>query len=151
MFQRAMDLGLPASFVELRHEATHRELPSLVVLRNAAQRSLEWLWDYYWAKVDNKNNKNNTAASVVPGTGTTEMDSTFDDQLSVRTVMRDMLKQVEDDAEKEPPRKKRKSQHYQNSSIATQLVSVCKSFSEGSLILSRTLLHDSILIPAGRK
>ena len=52
MFQRAIDLGLPASFVELRHEATHRELPSLVVLRNATQRSLEWLWDYYWAKTD---------------------------------------------------------------------------------------------------
>src|SRR5690606_5022219 len=51
MFQRAMDLGLPASFVELRHEATHRELPSLVVLRRAAQRSLEWLWEYYWAKI----------------------------------------------------------------------------------------------------
>lgn len=51
MFQRAMDLGIPASFVELRHEATHRELPSLVVLRSATQRSLQWLWDNYWAKI----------------------------------------------------------------------------------------------------
>ncbi|PGG96432.1 hypothetical protein GX51_07838 [Blastomyces parvus] len=49
MFQRAMELGLPASFVELRHEATHRELPALTVLRNAARRSLEWLWEFYWA------------------------------------------------------------------------------------------------------
>ena len=45
-------LGVPASFVELRHEATHRDLPSLVVLRNAAQRSLDWLWEFYWAKLD---------------------------------------------------------------------------------------------------
>ncbi|KKZ60933.1 hypothetical protein EMCG_04406 [[Emmonsia] crescens] len=49
MFQKAMELGLPASFVELRHEATHRELPALIVLRNAARRSLEWLWEFYWA------------------------------------------------------------------------------------------------------
>ncbi|KKK16971.1 hypothetical protein ARAM_006902 [Aspergillus rambellii] len=52
MFQRALDLGLPASFVELRHEATHRELPSLTVLRNSTLRSLEWLWDYYWVKTE---------------------------------------------------------------------------------------------------
>ncbi|OJJ51020.1 hypothetical protein ASPZODRAFT_127016 [Penicilliopsis zonata CBS 506.65] len=51
MFARAMDLGLPASFVELRHEATHRELPSLVVLRKAASRSLDWLWGYYWGEL----------------------------------------------------------------------------------------------------
>lgn len=45
-------LGVPASFVELRHEATHRDLPSLVVLRSAALRSLDWLWEFYWAKLD---------------------------------------------------------------------------------------------------
>ncbi|KAI5302644.1 rRNA-processing protein las1 [Ascosphaera pollenicola] len=49
MYQKAMTLGLPASFVELRHEATHRELPSLSVFREAARRSLDWLWDFYWA------------------------------------------------------------------------------------------------------
>lgn len=53
MYQKAMTLGLPASFVELRHEATHRELPSLIVLRSAVQRSLDWLWDAYWAKLPN--------------------------------------------------------------------------------------------------
>ncbi|KAF3483420.1 uncharacterized protein GIQ15_02744 [Arthroderma uncinatum] len=52
MYQKAMAVGVPASFVELRHEATHRDLPSLVVLRNAAQRSMEWLWDFYWATVE---------------------------------------------------------------------------------------------------
>lgn len=51
MFSRALDLGLPASFVELRHEATHRELPSLTVLRDSTARSLEWLWGFYWRGV----------------------------------------------------------------------------------------------------
>ena len=58
MYQKAMSLGLPASFVELRHEATHRDLPSLVVLRSAAQRSLEWLWQFYWVKVTDANSEN---------------------------------------------------------------------------------------------
>ncbi|KAL8803752.1 MAG: hypothetical protein Q9200_006082 [Gallowayella weberi] len=48
MFDKARDLHLPASFVELRHEAIHGELPSLVVLRQAAQKSLDWLWRNYW-------------------------------------------------------------------------------------------------------
>lgn len=48
MYQVAKDISLPASFVELRHQATHDDLPSLVVLRRATARALEWLWDYYW-------------------------------------------------------------------------------------------------------
>lgn len=52
MYQKAMAVGIPASFVELRHEATHRDLPSLVVLRDAATRSMNWLWEFYWNKID---------------------------------------------------------------------------------------------------
>ena len=48
MFIKAKQIGLPTSFVELRHEATHGDLPSLVVLRKAAKKALEWLWKDYW-------------------------------------------------------------------------------------------------------
>lgn len=48
MFTKAQEIGIPASFVELRHEITHAELPSLVVLRRAVQRSMTWLWDDFW-------------------------------------------------------------------------------------------------------
>lgn len=48
MYQVAKEIDLPASFVELRHQAIHEDLPSLVVLRRATARALEWLWDYYW-------------------------------------------------------------------------------------------------------
>ncbi|KAI4131495.1 MAG: hypothetical protein LQ347_002965 [Umbilicaria vellea] len=48
MYQVAKEIDLPASFVELRHQATHEDLPSLVVLRRATAKALEWLWDYYW-------------------------------------------------------------------------------------------------------
>lgn len=48
MYEKAKELALPASFVELRHESIHGELPSLVVLRQAAERALDWLWNDYW-------------------------------------------------------------------------------------------------------
>ena len=52
MFVKAQEIGIPASFVELRHEIAHAELPSLVVLRRAIERSMTWLWDDYWRYQD---------------------------------------------------------------------------------------------------
>ena len=48
MYTKAQELGLPALFVDLRHEATHGDMPSLSNLRSAAKRALEWLWEDYW-------------------------------------------------------------------------------------------------------
>ncbi|KAK4038796.1 Las1-like protein, partial [Parachaetomium inaequale] len=48
MYDVAKSVGLPATFVELRHQATHEQLPSLTRLRAAARKALEWIWEYYW-------------------------------------------------------------------------------------------------------
>ena len=48
MYAKAQQIGLPALFVDLRHEATHGNMPSLTNLRQAAQRALQWLWNDYW-------------------------------------------------------------------------------------------------------
>ncbi|KAK3373872.1 Las1-like-domain-containing protein [Lasiosphaeria ovina] len=48
MYGVAKSVGLPATFVELRHQATHEQLPSLTRLRAAARLALDWIWDYYW-------------------------------------------------------------------------------------------------------
>ncbi|KAI1663040.1 Las1-domain-containing protein [Daldinia decipiens] len=48
MYSIAKTIGLPATFVELRHQATHEQLPSLSKLRTAAKKALAWIWDYYW-------------------------------------------------------------------------------------------------------
>ena len=48
MYTQAQKIGLPALFVDLRHEATHGDMPSLTNLRGAAHRALRWLWDDYW-------------------------------------------------------------------------------------------------------
>ncbi|TFY51986.1 hypothetical protein EVG20_g10753 [Dentipellis fragilis] len=44
----AAQLGLPAWLVELRHAATHEDLPSLELLRDAARESLAWLLHHYF-------------------------------------------------------------------------------------------------------
>ena len=51
MYSIAKSIGLPATYVELRHQATHEELPSLSKLRIATQKALQWIWDYYWIKI----------------------------------------------------------------------------------------------------
>lgn len=48
MYALAKTLDLPATYVELRHQATHEELPSLQKLRVAARKALQWIWDRYW-------------------------------------------------------------------------------------------------------
>jgi Las1-like len=48
MYGHALALGLPESFVELRHQAIHEEMPSLEVLRSRTREALEWLWGRWW-------------------------------------------------------------------------------------------------------
>lgn len=52
MFSVAKTIGLPATFVELRHQATHEQLPSLARLRSAAGKALVWIWNYYWQHLE---------------------------------------------------------------------------------------------------
>lgn len=44
----AKTLRLPASFVEMRHAATHETLPSIEVLSESIRRALHWLYLNYW-------------------------------------------------------------------------------------------------------
>ena len=136
MFQRAVDLGLPASFVELRHEATHRELPSLVVLRNAAQRSLEWLWDYYWAKIGADVDSGFAASAAANGT----------DEVAIKDTVRSCLAQLTNDGE--PPKKKKKVSGFKLvASVADELGSICKTSTRGGAVLARALIDDRVLVP----
>lgn len=52
MYTQAQKIGLPALFVDIRHEATHGDMPNLKNLRSAAERALKWLWDDYWKDLE---------------------------------------------------------------------------------------------------
>ena len=44
----AKQIDLPLKFVQIRHSATHDNLPSLTVLRQSTQEALDWLKMRYW-------------------------------------------------------------------------------------------------------
>lgn len=52
MHEVATRLDMPARFVEMRHESTHKELPSLTRLHQVVEESMQWLWNWYWSKLD---------------------------------------------------------------------------------------------------
>ena len=52
MYTQAQKIGLPALFVDLRHDATHGDMPNLTNLRSAAERALKWLWEDYWKHLE---------------------------------------------------------------------------------------------------
>ncbi|OTB05842.1 hypothetical protein M426DRAFT_319526 [Hypoxylon sp. CI-4A] len=63
MYSVAKTIGLPATFVELRHQATHEQLPSLSKLRTAAKKALAWIWDYYWKNLPGGGGDGNTTTT----------------------------------------------------------------------------------------
>ena len=54
MYTKAAEMELPSMFVDIRHEATHGEMPSLPVLRDATERAMEWLWRDFWDKLEDR-------------------------------------------------------------------------------------------------
>ncbi|KAE8555825.1 rRNA-processing protein las1 [Talaromyces marneffei ATCC 18224] len=130
MFNRASMIGLPLSFVELRHETAHRELPSLVLLRGYTNRALEWLWDYYWVRIDQ-------SASFSVKTG--------EDGLRGRVKV--LLQQFWQQARSDNSRKRVRSLA---TSVSQSLGSICKSDVEGAKVICRVLLEDGFLVPENR-
>ncbi|KAF7121092.1 hypothetical protein RHSIM_Rhsim13G0207600 [Rhododendron simsii] len=41
-------LNIPRMLIDIRHEASHRDLPSLRLVRLASVKALDWLKSYYW-------------------------------------------------------------------------------------------------------
>ncbi|OMO93376.1 Las1-like protein [Corchorus olitorius] len=41
-------IGIPRKLIDVRHEGSHRDLPSLTVVRESSILALNWLKSYYW-------------------------------------------------------------------------------------------------------
>ncbi|MED6109800.1 hypothetical protein PIB30_036915 [Stylosanthes scabra] len=46
--EAAEAIGMPRTLIDIRHEGSHRDLPSLRVVRSASVKALDWLKSYYW-------------------------------------------------------------------------------------------------------
>lgn len=64
MLDMARQIDMPAEFVQLRHEATHEELPNVQRLVRATDEALKWLWRVYWSRLGEPENSDEAAAKV---------------------------------------------------------------------------------------
>ncbi|PGH11246.1 hypothetical protein AJ79_04980 [Helicocarpus griseus UAMH5409] len=143
MFQKAMELGLPASFVELRHEATHRELPSLIVLRNAAHQSLGWLWEFYWAGLDDAGIMD--AGNDVPNESNGGLEFTKD---AIRQTLKTLMSG--ENGLSESSGKRRSLRKVESSPELESIALVCSQQQEGAQAVAQVLLEQGFMILASR-
>lgn len=139
MHALARNLKLPASFVEIRHAATHEALPSLAVLRTVAVRGLDWLWGNYWSAVG--------VASAIDGTVAGDEQV----QLSRAQLALKRWRQLRRD---NPLRELKQSDTSPEGReavvIIKECVAICKN-EEGKEALLDAFLEEKALIPAGKK
>ena len=140
MYHLAGEIGIPASFVELRHEATHRDMPSLVTLRRAAQRSLEWVWQYYWATIEDMAPEKN-ATGLVEEAGSLQGSRIAKDE--VRKLVDPIVQRATG-----PSLSIKDRRVFEQKSlvpIVKTLESICQS--QGQALVARVLLEEGFLVP----
>lgn len=135
----ARNLNLPASFVEIRHAATHEALPSLSVLRTVAVRALDWLWTNYWSAVGVAATTDGTAA------GGERV------QLSrARLALKRWRQLRRDNPLKELKQGDASPESREAFAIIKECIAICKD-EEGKEALVDAFLEEKALIPAGKK
>ena len=58
MHRTAAALGIPAAWIDLRHDCTHGALPPLNRLRTATTDALSYLWQNYWENLEDNGTSN---------------------------------------------------------------------------------------------
>ncbi|KAH8148340.1 uncharacterized protein LAJ45_07441 [Morchella importuna] len=135
----ARNLNLPASFVEIRHAATHDMLPGLPVLRAVAARALAWLWDNYWVSVGVK------WTSEVTGSGEEAVL-----QSKARMALKRWRQLRRDDPRKPLKRFDKTPEGRETYKIIKECAAICRG-EEGKEALIEAFLEEKGLIPAGKK
>ena len=145
MYKVGKDIGIPASFVELRHQTTHEDLPSLTVFRRAAERALRWLYHYYWRYIDMPEPSDNLVEDEIEA---------FDNGVEklkerLRQILRTHLK-AQLEALKKSARKAATEPPDGVVDYGRQLVKICKDNEETLKELVKVLLERKMLVPTAR-
>ncbi|CAH8303459.1 unnamed protein product [Eruca vesicaria subsp. sativa] len=125
----AREIGIPRKLIDLRHEGSHRELPSLLVLRDASYEALEWLKSFYWEP----------QKAQIP----LKRDGTASIRREVKTKLRklSLCFQIKQDPQYDSPLVKEKCSNKRIRKIVSSLVELYPSFSaEISSVLLEFLL-----------
>ncbi|KAH0551752.1 hypothetical protein GP486_007032, partial [Trichoglossum hirsutum] len=139
MYKVARHLGLSPALVELRHAATHQKLLSLPVLRKAAQRSLEWLWNNYWVKID-KNESRETDTDVDRSSEVEECKDLF------RHILRSYKQSRVMQAKQEMP-----FDESETIETSRRIQGICCGHADKTSVLVNILLEARFIIPDGRR
>ena len=134
MHTLAKTLGLPTSFVEIRHAATHEALPSLPLLRAATARALDWLWENYWCSLSDSNSDPEPVEEEGGGEGGAKARSLLKSFRSLRRA--------------EPARPLRSGDRREETKLAIGLIRECICVAGDGLV--EALLEEKALIPAGK-
>lgn len=141
MYVIAKTIGLPATFVELRHQATHEELPSLIRLRTATQKALQWIWSYYWVNL--------TETSSTPSTTTSQLlDQTSQNiacQNWLRNLFATMNKNFHAPAQTILKEARNANKHWSDNNLLTALLEIQDSTNDVSILLCAVKLQAMIL------
>ena len=136
MFDQADAMKMPRGFVELRHEATHEELPSLKRLVYHTEVALDWLWLYYWANLDCDD-----AAHVMFNERREATDEAFASVL--RNLVGQRLSEIK--ARTEP------SLSAASTAACTEMLVLCRHHPPNIKTLASCLLDKRMMVPAGRR
>ena len=141
MFDIGREIGLPSSFIDLRHRITHEGQVSLVELRHSAREGLNWLYEYYWKQfMDNQTE-----------TSDGKHDGKTGDQTDLRAELKSSLrwfKKKRLGTEKKLPSKSNKK-FFPGSidKVVKKLGGLCLNKPERLVVLVDVLLHEGLLIP----
>ncbi|KAK6438569.1 rRNA-processing protein las1 [Oleoguttula sp. CCFEE 5521] len=140
MLEIARQIGMPAEFVALRHEATHEDLPSVQRLVAACEQALEWLWDVYWSKIGE--------GAVVVAKQVEAVDVNHV-KVEARRIFRDFRGVRRTALKKQGPH----SQEARSvvTEAATNLQSLCSDRAEATEAAVAVLVADELLYPSERE
>ena len=143
MFEVGKGIGLPSSFIQIRHQIAHEGLPSLFVLRRVSEQALDWLFNDYWIHLD--------SPTSAPGMNDPSIPSDRKAVLSLEQELRIILRSYHSNCLSEVEQKSSKIQQATVTSRAKALghriTDLCQNNVEKLDVLIRILLERGMLIP----
>lgn len=141
MYSVAKTIGLPATFVELRHQATHEQLPSLLKLRAAAKKALAWIWHFYWETLP---------GSISSSSNSQDASSTTAEADSLSACKEFLLQYLGGDEQNNVSSSKRKSwqkklRQWDETLLLQALAEISESSEDPKLVLRSLRLSRSLL------
>lgn len=107
-------IGIPRMLIDIRHESSHRNLPSLNIVRLASVKALDWLKSYYWEP-----QKNSLPFNTDGSTNIKE---------EIKSRLHELASQLTTKQGSEPPSKKAKRSKKQVKRTLLVLVQLYSSF-----------------------